>query len=149
MRSLNLSYDVQFDLFDKTIKPILLYGCEIWGFGNTDIIERIHLKFLKLIFKLKRSTPSFMLYGELGLTPITTDIQARMVAYWSKLLENKNFKITSTLYTEIYHIHTNGIYKSKYIENINSYLTKTSFLAFGFLKTSKIQNGFQNVSNKN
>ena len=30
----------------------------------------------------------------------------------------------------------------------NPYLTKMGFLAFGFLKTSKIQNGSQNVSNK-
>ena len=85
IRSLNLSYGVQSGLFDKTIKPILLYGCELWGFGNNDINERIRLKFLKLIFKLKRLTPSFMVYGELGLTPITIDIQVRKVAYWSKM----------------------------------------------------------------
>ena len=22
------------DLFDKMIKPVLLYGCEVWGFGK-------------------------------------------------------------------------------------------------------------------
>ena len=60
-RTLNLSYDVQIDLFEKTIKPILLYGCEIWGFGNNPTIERVHLKFLKIIFRLKRLTPSFMI----------------------------------------------------------------------------------------
>ncbi|MEW8544141.1 MAG: reverse transcriptase family protein, partial [Candidatus Thiodiazotropha sp.] len=31
IRSLNLSIDLQLDLFDKMIKPILLYGCEVWG----------------------------------------------------------------------------------------------------------------------
>lgn len=91
------------------------------------LFERIHLKFLKLIFKLKRSTPSFMIYGELGLTPITIDIQARMVAYWSKLLDNEHSKINSTIYTVIYHIHTNGFYKSKYIEHIKSLLDKNGF----------------------
>jgi hypothetical protein len=38
------------DIFDKTVKPILLYGCETWGFGKNDIIERVHLKFCKLKF---------------------------------------------------------------------------------------------------
>jgi hypothetical protein len=33
------------DLFDKMVKPILLYGCELWGLSNCDIIERVHLKY--------------------------------------------------------------------------------------------------------
>ena len=73
------------------------------------MIERIHLIFFKLIFNLKKSTPSFMLYGELGFTPITVDIQARMVSFWSKLLDNENVKSTSSLYTEMYRMHRNGI----------------------------------------
>jgi hypothetical protein len=32
----NLSIKGQYDLFDKIVKPILLYGCEIWGFSNLD-----------------------------------------------------------------------------------------------------------------
>jgi hypothetical protein len=48
----NLSIKSQYDLFDKIVKPILLYGCEIWGFGNIDIIERVHLKFCKSILNL-------------------------------------------------------------------------------------------------
>ena len=37
------------------------------GYGNWNIIERVHLNFLKIIFNLKRSTPSFMIYGKLGI----------------------------------------------------------------------------------
>lgn len=48
-RSLHLPYDSQLELFDKTVKPILLYGAEIWGYGNCDVIERVHLKFLKYL----------------------------------------------------------------------------------------------------
>ena len=66
----NLSIKSQYDLFDKIVKPILLYGCEMWGFGNIDIIERVHLKFCKLILNLKKSTPNFMIYGELGIYPM-------------------------------------------------------------------------------
>jgi hypothetical protein len=38
----NLSIQCQLDIFDKTVKPILLYGCETWGFGKNDITERVH-----------------------------------------------------------------------------------------------------------
>ena len=54
IRALSLPLDRQPELFDKTIKPILWYGTEVWGFGKCDVIERVHLKFLKYIFKLKK-----------------------------------------------------------------------------------------------
>ena len=43
IRSLNLPYDIQIDMFNKIIKPILLNGCEIWGMVNFDVLERIQL----------------------------------------------------------------------------------------------------------
>ena len=49
IRVLNLQIKMQKDLFCKLIKLILFYGCEIWGVGNSDIIERVQLKFLKMI----------------------------------------------------------------------------------------------------
>lgn len=43
----NLSVECLMDLFDKIVKPILLYGCEVWGFGDNRVIDRVHLKFCK------------------------------------------------------------------------------------------------------
>jgi hypothetical protein len=34
----NLSVKCQYDLFDKIVNPILLYGCEIWGFSNIELL---------------------------------------------------------------------------------------------------------------
>jgi hypothetical protein len=45
-----------------------LYGSEVWGVGNNDIVERI-CKIL-LHAKKKKSTPDFMVYGELGQFPL-------------------------------------------------------------------------------
>jgi hypothetical protein len=58
-----LSIKCLLDLFDKIIKPILLYGCEVWGFSNNDILEKLHLKFCKILLNLKTSTPSYMVYN--------------------------------------------------------------------------------------
>jgi hypothetical protein len=35
-RKHGLSVKIQLDLFDKMVKPILLYGCEVWGFSNNN-----------------------------------------------------------------------------------------------------------------
>ena len=45
----NLSIECQLDMFDKAILPILLYGSEIWGFENLDLLEKVHLRFCKII----------------------------------------------------------------------------------------------------
>jgi hypothetical protein len=41
-----LSIKCLLDLFDKMIKPILLYGCEVWGFSNNDILGKNTSKIL-------------------------------------------------------------------------------------------------------
>ena len=45
----NLFISCRLDLFNKVVNPILLYGCELWGLSNCDIIERVHLKYCKLL----------------------------------------------------------------------------------------------------
>ena len=90
-----------------------------------------------------------MIYGELGLTPITVDIQARKVSYWSKLLENDRFKLTSAMYTDIFRMHRNGICKSKYIYNIKSLIEKNGFSGIWLSQNVINSKGFPDVSNRN
>ena len=86
---MQLPVDMQVELFNKLVKPIILYGCEIWGFGNVDVIERVQLKFIKYILKLKNSTPNYMVYRELGMMPLEIDIYTRIISYWGKINEQK------------------------------------------------------------
>ena len=86
-RNLNLSLQSMLSLFDTLVVPILTYGSEVWGFENIELIERVHLKFLKLVSGLRNSTPSFMVYGELGRQPIYIKIYKRMITFWHKLTQ--------------------------------------------------------------
>ena len=45
-RQLLLPNDIIFQLFDHTVAPILLHGCETWGYENCDIIEKHSLGIL-------------------------------------------------------------------------------------------------------
>ena len=121
-----MPYDLQLDILDN--KPILLYGSEIWGTGNCDIIERVQLKYIKYIFKLKKSTPSHMVYGELGIMPIITEIQARAVSFWSKLIDNQGtLKLSADVYSVIHALYENKHLKSKWVENIKHLLCSLGF----------------------
>ena len=47
IRNLQLPIDLQLNMLDSFVAPILLYGSEVWGVGKNDNIEKIHLQFLK------------------------------------------------------------------------------------------------------
>ena len=65
-KELDLPIDLQLELFDSLILPILLYGCEVWGYENVLILGRLYLEYLKYVLGLNQSTPSCMVYGETG-----------------------------------------------------------------------------------
>jgi hypothetical protein len=56
----SLSINCQLDLFDKMVKPTLVCGCGIWGLENIEIIERVYIKFCKLLLqgRIRRPPPS-------------------------------------------------------------------------------------------
>ncbi|XP_053395338.1 uncharacterized protein LOC128555792 isoform X1 [Mercenaria mercenaria] len=114
-RKLNLTISMQLHLSDTKIVPILLYGSEAWGVENLKILEQFHLKFCKFILNLKPSTPNCMVYGELGMLPITLQAKSRLLCYWSKLLNTKDNKICKILYKTILHLHNSNIHTSPWI----------------------------------
>lgn len=105
-RKLNLPIDLSLELFDKVVLPVMLYGCEVWGAGNTKMVEKVHLKFCKYLLNLSIRTPSAIVYGELGRFPIEIEIKTRMVSFWSRLLEPPGIDKWSTTFCNISCEHT-------------------------------------------
>ena len=76
-------------LFMSQIKPILLYGSEVWG-PYTDFdyktwdknkIERVHTQYLKRILGCSYQTSNNMTRGEVGTRPLLLDIIKRVISY--------------------------------------------------------------------
>ena len=57
---LNLPLYITSELFVSLVTPVLLYGCEIWGFTNISGIEAFHVKFCKLLLKVDKYTANCM-----------------------------------------------------------------------------------------
>ena len=114
--------DLQIELFEKTVKPILLYGCEIWGCGNIDVIEQDQLRYFKYLFNLKTTTPNYMIYGEFGIFPIKIDIYTRMITFWGKLVETRNSNISSLIYIVVFSMYNHSNFNSDWIGSIRNIL---------------------------
>ena len=91
--------DIQCILFEKLVFPIMLYGCEIWGTQLQDILEIFYRKFIKNILYLRPSTPSCMVYGEVGKLPLQVTIDKRLMSFWLRLLNKEESSLAHIMYT--------------------------------------------------
>ena len=92
-----------------------MYGCEVWGYTDCDLIESVHLKYCKYVLNVKQSTPNCMIYGELGRLPLNIIIKKRMINYWTSLLTSKNMKLSVSMYKLLFKLHCEGIYSDKWL----------------------------------
>jgi hypothetical protein len=123
-KKLCLPVDIQIQLFDAMVKLILLYGSEVWGFQNLEIIEKVHLKFMKIILSLNKSTSSCMVYGELGRYPLKYSINTRMISYWGRLLTGKENKLSVVLYKTMLKQSSNNVESYQWLDKVKSILNE-------------------------
>jgi hypothetical protein len=103
----DLSVNAQFKLFDTMIKPILLYGSEIWGaymykFANNIgslecmlrnvnvLIEKLHSKFCKLVLHVHRTASNYGVRCDLGRYPLFISIVCRVLKYYMNVSNRKD-----------------------------------------------------------
>ena len=128
-RKLGLPLSLQIHLFDIMVVLTLLYGSEVWGIENVNLIDQFQLKFYKIILKLKQSTPNCMIYGDLGILPLSIHINTRILCYWNKILNCKDEKINSILYRTSYKLYNDGVIKLpwiSYVHDLLNYLGMTN-----------------------
>ena len=119
-RKLFLPFYIQLYLFDSMITQILLYGTEIWGCENIDIIDQFYLKFCKSLLDVKQTPPSVMIYGELGTTPLHLEIKSRVLSFWYRIVSGSKDKICYKLYQVMHYLHENDLFHSDWIKTVHN-----------------------------
>ena len=123
--NLNLPLDIQLELYDQLVLPILLYGCEVWGLEDLKQLEAFHLKFCKNVLKLNRYTPYCAVYGELDRYKLNKTIDSRMINFWCRIINGGEYKLSSMVYKLLRALHEKYIYSSPWILKVKSVLDKT------------------------
>ena len=125
VRRLDLPIDIAIELFVKCVHPILLYGCEVWAFESLEICEKLQLKFMKLLIKVKNTTPTCMVLGELGIYPISVEAHSRLLNFWYKMcLESitNTSKISVLLFTLSYSLFRQSQLKLSWLTAVHTLL---------------------------
>ncbi len=79
------------------------------------------------MLKAKISTPSYMIYGQLGLTPLSCLIKKRLVSYWLKLVTGNRDKLAYRLYEILLSESNADNNNSKWIELVKNTLNSIGF----------------------
>ncbi|XP_078607973.1 uncharacterized protein LOC144879949 [Branchiostoma floridae x Branchiostoma japonicum] len=99
-----ISPELVFKLFDTMILPVLMYGCEIWGFHTGNQLEIVHNKFCKFYLGVGQNTPNIAVRGELGRHPLYVLRYSRIIKFWLKVLEMDNNRYTKKCYRLMYEL---------------------------------------------
>ena len=102
--------------------PVILYGCEIWGHRNLDILERLQLKFCKMVLKLKQATPDVMVYGESGRYKLEYYAKKRIINFWGRIISGNYNKLAYSMYTLCKHRYDSGLSSSEWFIGLVSLL---------------------------
>ena len=110
-------------LFNAQIKPILLYGSEVWGpYMDYDYsewekkkIEQVHTQYVKRILGCSIQTSNHMIRGEVGNRSLLLDVIKRVIFYKANIKERKSSIVYNALEFEMH----NNIYP-----NFHSFLNK-------------------------
>jgi exonuclease III len=102
------SLSTYFSVFDSTVKPILLYGSEIWGTFNTQLqriknskefkietglekvkAEVLNMRACRYVLGVHKKTSEIAVRGELGRYPLYVDIVCNMLKYFHRVQNDK------------------------------------------------------------
>lgn len=82
--------DLQLDLFDSLVHPVLSYGAEVWASqfltGGKNACESLHMLFLRHTLGVRAGTPSQVVLAEVGRFPLMVQWGKLTARFWSRLV---------------------------------------------------------------
>ena len=94
----DLDINIALKIFDCKILPILMYGCEVWGFHEGEEVEKVHISFCKYILQIGHTSCNAAVLGELGRHCLRTFRLPRIIKYWIKLIHSDNNRYVKQCY---------------------------------------------------
>ena len=114
----NLPIYITCQLFDSLVMPILLYGWEVWGYENIEILEKIHTQFGRVVLKVHKRTPACIVLGQLRRLNIKYHIDKKIINYWCRLLGQKDVKLSKTVYDSCKHLYDKKSLNFNWLEHV-------------------------------
>jgi len=77
-------------LFDTLVRPILSYGCEVWGtyymHSVAPELEKVHKLFLRKLLQVRTSVSDFVVLSEVGRFPLNFCWQKQILKFYNRMV---------------------------------------------------------------
>ena len=92
--------------FEALVEPVLLWGSMVWGTHKGPAVTSVYNKYHKRVLGAKKTTPDWMWMLELGVVPLRTKIDLRMISFWASLMTPKirSQRLARLVYNKQYHL---------------------------------------------
>ena len=129
-------------IFDSLVKPIALYGSEIWvgykacfekksldemfdtSFKSLNEFDKIFTRFLKYVLGVHSKASNFAVYSELGQFPLIISVITSCINFWIHAVQSSNDSLISKAYWEHFN---NQTMKSSWLSFIKNILSELGF----------------------
>ena len=112
-------------LFDALVKPVLLYGSEVWGSliqSENNPINKFTNRFYRTLLGVPRNSSNAGVHSELGRFPIHINIYQSMIKYWFRLITLPTNRVASHCYWALLNSNTK---KDPWLNTIESIFKST------------------------
>ena len=101
-----------FYLFATLIRPILLYGSDVWGISrpNNDAIDKVFYQYVRCVLTVKATTSNVMVIGESGQLPPSVFSHINVLSYMGSLQTLPAHTVVKRIYTELSRLHSCGLH---------------------------------------
>ena len=82
---------------------------------------------MKLLLPVRKTTPSYLLYGELGRFPVHISVKLRMIAFWFRLLTGKQSKLSLLVHNLLLNDMKNHVHNHKWLPFVKSILDDAGY----------------------
>lgn len=114
-RKFDLPVDIQIEMFNSMVLPVMTYASEIWGHYIIRDMEILQMKYFKQVLCVHKKTSTDIVYGELGVYPVEIHIKCRVICFWVRILLGSKSKLSYLMYKCLFLLDAAGIYSSPWI----------------------------------
>ncbi|KAL1447226.1 hypothetical protein WDU94_000608 [Cyamophila willieti] len=103
------SWDARIKLYEAIIRSTLMYGCEVWGVAQLDVMEKAQNEFFKNLLYLAKCTPGYMIRQETGVSPIKLHAIDQILNWIVKLENMACYRYPAMCYKRLLDLHKRGV----------------------------------------
>ena len=137
---------IMFKLFDSVIKPVLVYGSDVWGHRNAGLesIDKVMLRYYRRILNVKATTSNIIVHGECGMLPPNGQCTISVLSFINRLHHMPANTIVKKVCEELTRLHSIGF--TTWVTRVRELVTKYHV---GIEKNAiKFSNRVQKCSNR-